>query len=251
MANKFFWFDVMTTDVPAAKDFYEHVVGWTTMEAMEGYTLLQVNGQGVGGIMPIPDEIKDTARPCWMAYVAVDDVDAAAARIEQAGGHIHKAPTTVEGIIRFCVVADPQGAVFLVAKGLRDEPMPQIPRGTPGTVGWYELYAADGATIFDFYEKMFGWTKGEAMNMGPMGTYQLFRTGGDEDVGGIMTKPEQIPMPNWGLYFTVDAIDAAAARVTAKGGSILNGPMQVPGGDWIVQCFDPQGAYFALTSKVK
>ena len=94
---------------------------------------------------------------------------------------------------------------------------------------------------------MFGWTKAEAIDMGPMGTYQLFATG-DDPVGGMMMKPEAIPMPYWGYYFNVESIDAAAARVTGRGGRILNGPMQVPGGQWIVQCVDPQGAVFNLVA---
>lgn len=84
-----------------------------------------------------------------------------------------------------------------------------------------------------------------------MGTYQLFKTGGSEAVGGMMNKPAQIPAPYWCYYFNVDAIEAAAARVTRHGGKILNGPMQVPGGGWIVQCVDPQGALFALVAPKK
>jgi len=83
------------------------------------------------------------------------------------------------------------------------------------------------------------------MDMGPMGIYQLFATG-DGPVGGMMTKPPQIPTPFWTYYFNVEAVDAPVARVTQGGGKVVNGPMQVPGGSWIVQCFDPQGAFFAM-----
>jgi uncharacterized protein len=94
---------------------------------------------------------------------------------------------------------------------------------------------------------MFGWKKGEAMDMGPMGKYQLFATGG-ADVGGVMTKPPAVPVPQWSYYFNVPSIDAASSCVTTGGGRIINGPMQVPGDLWIVQCFDPQGAGFALVA---
>ena len=63
-----------------------------------------------------------------------------------------------------------------------------------------------------------------------------------------MNKPPQIPMPVWLFYFNVEAIDAAAKRVTDGGGKVVMGPMEVPGGSWIVQCQDPQGAYFALVA---
>jgi hypothetical protein len=58
-----------------------------------------------------------------------------------------------------------------------------------------------------------------------------------------------VPVPNWLYYFNVSDIDAAVDRVKTGGGQILNGPMQVPGGDWIVQGKDPQGAMFALVGQ--
>jgi uncharacterized protein len=85
------------------------------------------------------------------------------------------------------------------------------------------------------------------MDMGPMGIYQMFAFGG-EAIGGMMTKPPSMPAPCWMYYFNVDGIDAAKARVETGGGAILNGPMEVPGGHWIVQCRDPQGAMFCLVA---
>jgi hypothetical protein len=199
--------------------------------------------------MPLPEEMaKSGGRPAWLGYILVDDVDATAKRVPAAGGTLHKGPITVPGIIRLAVVSDPQGAAFLIATPLTNDPPPSIPVGTPGTVGWRELYAGEWQSAFAFYEKLFGWTKAEAHDMGPMGTYQLFKTGGDMAEGAMMTKPPHIPAPFWGYYINVAGIDAAAGRITAGGGKILNGPMQVPGELWIVQAMDPQGAYFALVS---
>jgi predicted enzyme related to lactoylglutathione lyase len=96
---------------------------------------------------------------------------------------------------------------------------------------------------------MFGWQKADSLDMGEMGTYQLFTAGGDAPIGGIMTKPPGVSRPFWGYYFNVPAIDAAADRVKAGGGTIMMGPHQVPGGQWIVQCKDPQDAYFALVAR--
>jgi predicted enzyme related to lactoylglutathione lyase len=253
MHGSFFWYDLMTTDTKAAATFYGDVVGWGTQAAqspVSDYSLFTVEGQGIIGFMTIPEDAKKMGMPpCWMGYIAVDDVDAAAAKLEKLGGKVHKPPQDIPGIIRFAVVADPQGAGFIIAKGLiKDRPMPSFPANTPGTVGWHELYAANGNTIFEFYEKMFGWTKSDAMDMGPMGVYQMFKTGGEFTKGGIMTKPPEIPVPHWGYYFNVPAIDAAVERVTKGGGKILNGPMEVPGPMWIIQGLDPQGAAFALVA---
>jgi predicted enzyme related to lactoylglutathione lyase len=252
MPGKFFWYDVMTTDTVAAGNFYCNVVGWQTQGGTgtsgAEYTVFTVNGRGVAGLMPIPEDARRTGvRPAWMGYISVEDVDKAAGRLAREGGKVHRPPCEVPGIIRFAVVADPQGAGFLIAKGLVADAPPELPIGTPGTVGWRELYAVDGSSAFAFYETMFGWTKSEALDMGPMGIYQLFASG-DSPVGGIMTKPATVAMPYWGYYFNVDGIDAAAERVTAGGGTVINGPHQVPGGQWIVQCTDPQGAAFALVA---
>ena len=250
MPQSFFWYDVMTSDVGAAGRFYSDVVGWGTQDSgAPGYTLFTVNGHGVAGLMPFPEDIRKAGvPPCWTGYIAVDDVDATVERLVKERGTLHRGPVEVPGVIRFAVVADPQGAVFIVAKGLTQNAPPELPVGTPGTVGWRELYAADWKAAFAFYETLFGWTKAEAHDMGPMGTYQLFATG-DGPAGGMMTKPPQIPAPpRWTYYFNVPGIDAAAKRVTGGGGRILHGPIEVPGGQWIVQCLDPQGAEFALVA---
>ena len=100
---------------------------------------------------------------------------------------------------------------------------------------------------FAFYSGQFGWETMEEMDMGPMGTYRIFGADGVQ-MGGMMDKPDDMPASAWGFYFNVDGIDAAIERITANGGQVLMGPHEVPGGSWIVQAVDPQGAKFALVS---
>ena len=145
------------------------------------------------------------------------------------------------------MISDPQGAVFGLWTDLSDAVHAEIPPMTHGHVGWHELFADDVDKAMGFYAEKFGWTKAEAMDMGPMGVYQMFATGGHA-VGGMMRRPENIPQPFWNYYLTVPALDAAIAKVEKSGGKIVNGPMEVPGGAWIVQCFDPQGAFFSLVA---
>jgi uncharacterized protein len=247
--GKFVWYDLMTSDSKAAESFYRSVIGWDAKDsglADRSYTLVSVGPAMVGGLMPIPDAARAMgARPCWNGYIAVDDVDAYAARVKAAGGAIHRAPEDIPEVGRFSVLADPQGAAFNLFKGNSDqEPVPAAP-GTPGHIGWHELHAGDGKSAFTFYSGLFGWTKAEAVDMGEMGIYQTFATGGPA-VGGMMTKMPQTPAPFWLYYFNVDAVEAAMARVKDKGGQIIHGPMQVPGGSWIAHCLDPQGAIFAM-----
>jgi uncharacterized protein len=246
----FVWYELVTTDVEAAEAFYHRVIGWRSQawgEPGTAYALMSAGETTVAGLMPLPAEVGAAGgRPSWLGYIGVEDVDAATDRVRQTGGAVHRAPADIPKVGRFSVVADPQGATFMLFTPQGGDRSP-VPPMTPGHVGWHELYAADGPSAFDFYAGQFGWTKAEAIDLGPMGTYQLFAAGNDP-IGGMMTKPPQIPSPMWLFYFNVEAIDAASARIGENGGQVLNGPMQVPGGSWIVQGMDPQGAMFALVA---
>ena len=247
----FVWYDVMTSDTRAAESFYCSVIGWVAQDsgmADRSYTLLSARPTRVGGLMPIPEEARaHGARPAWMGYIGVDDVDAHAARVRTAGGAVHRPPEDIPSIGRFCVVADPHGAAFILFQGVGSAQNPPTEPMTPGHVGWHELQAGDLDSAFAFYAGLFGWTKSEAIDMGDMGLYQTFATGGAA-VGGMMKKMPEVPTPFWLYYFNVEAIDAAAARVSQGGGKLLMAPREVPGGSWIVQCLDPQGAMFAMVA---
>ncbi len=252
--GRFVWYELMTTDMKAAGDFYKSVVGWSTQASpMPGmdYTLFMSGESMAAGLMNQPEESRKMgAPPSWMGYVGVKDVATATAKAKRLGGTVYVEPRDIPGMGRFSVVADPQMAVFAMFQAVpaRDPP-PAPPPGTPGQIGWHELYASDWEKAFDFYSDMFGWKKDQAVDISPMGTYQLFALGsGGPAIGGMWNKPKEIPATFWLYYFNVDAIDAAAERVKSAGGKITNGPMEVPGGSFIVQCQDPQGAMFALSA---
>lgn len=251
LQGKFVWYELMTTDMAAAEKFYGSVVGWTTSDMSMGdmvYKIFDVPGagRGIAGLMNIPDEMKSMGvPPNWTGYVYVDDVDATAAKFTELGGSVRRPPDDIPTIGRFAVVADPQGAVLCIFKPLPQDNPPSEPTMTPGFIGWHELFADEWSSAFDFYSKVFGWTKDQAMDMGELGTYQTFAHGG-QMIGGMMNRDSNIPMACWGYYFIVADIDKAVDKVKAGGGMVLNGPMEVPGG-FIINCTDPQGAYFSLT----
>ncbi len=250
-ASPFVWYELATSDAQAAQAFYTQVVGWSAKDAGMpdiNYTIFSVGSAMVSGVMDITPEMRALGvPPSWTGYVSVSDVDAYAQRLQALGGAVHSPPEDIPGVGRFAVVADPQGAVFCLFKGNGEpDPAPPAP-GTPGLIAWHELHAADGETAFAFYAQLFGWAPTRSMDMGPMGMYRMFATGG-ADAGGIMTKMQDMPAPCWLYYIKVDAIDAAMARVTQYGGKILMGPHEVPGNDWILNCLDPQGAMFALVA---
>jgi predicted enzyme related to lactoylglutathione lyase len=114
-----------------------------------------------------------------------------------------------------------------------------------GEFSWHELATTDWEAAWTFYSKLFGWQKADAMDMGEMGTYQMYHRGA-HPLGGIFNKPPEMPVSCWVLYVRVPDVAAAVSQVTAMGGKVLMGPMEVPGGDLVAQCSDPQGALFAL-----
>jgi uncharacterized protein len=249
--GKFVWYEYMGNDLKAAEDFYTHVVGWTAKDAGMpdfAYEILSAGDHMVAGMMDVPDEAKAMgAKPSWMGYIWVEDVDKALPKLTAAGGKVYKAPADIPGVGRFAVVADPDGAAFMLFKDAGGSPPPPPPPGTPGLIGWQELHAGDGAAAFAFYSNMFGWKKERDHDMGPMGVYHVFDTS-DGQQGGMFTKTPQTPAPFWLYYFNVDAIDAAVERVKAHGGKVVNGPMETPNGRWIVQGLDPQSSMFALVA---
>src|SRR5207244_3293486 len=155
----------------------------------------------------------------WMRYVAVNDVDAAAAKVKSTGGQVHVPPTDIPNIGRFSVITDPGGATLSLFKSAnpdQDQPADQM---APGRVGWHELYASSLDSAWPFYSGLFGWVKKDSMDMGPMGVYQMFGTG-DVTLGGMMNKMPEMPAPVWGYYFNVGSIAEAAGRVKSAGGKI-------------------------------
>jgi predicted enzyme related to lactoylglutathione lyase len=244
------WYDLMTPDTAGAIDFYGKVVGWTTTPfegASEPYDMWTTENGPVGGVMTLPEEAKaQGAPPHWLAYIATPDVDATSARAKELGGEVLVPPQDIPTVGRFAVLQDLFGAVFAAFTPAGDAPG-HDGRANPGEVSWHELYAENHEQAFDFYADLFGWEKSTQMDMGPMGIYQLVRRAGAEgDLGGMMNRPNEMPVSCWMYYFNVSDLDAAADTVKDNGGQVMHGPMVVPGGDRVCLCMDPQGAAFAL-----
>jgi predicted enzyme related to lactoylglutathione lyase len=251
LLGSFVWCELLTTDTAAAESFYKKVVGWTAKPfGPDGsYTVLNnSSGSGVGGMMKLPDQAKQMgAPPHWMMYIGTPDVDGMAMRIVQLGGRVHKQPEDIPTVGRFAVVQDPTGASFAIFTPKPPAGSPEPKKGPIGDFSWFELYTPNPEGAWKFYQALFGWEKTSAMDMGEMGVYQMFGRGGGIPNGGIMKPPPGAP-PAWMPYAMVKDAKAAAATATANGGKIVNGPMEVPGGDWIATGMDPQGAMFSVHS---
>ena len=249
--GRFVWYDLVTTDPGGATDFYTKVAGWGTQDwpgTPTPYTMWTTKDTPIGGVMKMMPEMQGSMPPHWIGYVSVPDVDASAKDAESLGGKVLTAPMDIPEVGRFAVISDPQGAAIAIFTPNR---APQNDDGRPnvGEMSWHELTTTDHAKAYEFYQKLFGWEKTTSFDMGDMGEYQLYGRGG-ADLGGMWTKPADMPMPpNWLYYIRVASVDEAAERVKTLGGQVLNGPMDVPGGDRIAQCLDPQGAAFAVHSR--
>ena len=254
LKGRFVWYELLTSDPDAARRFYTELIGWGTTEWGEGeepYVMWTTDGTSkgsIGGVIPLPEEAKKAgARPHWLPYVGTSDIEATVSEAEKLGGKVMVPLTEIPTVGRFAVLSDPQGAVFAVFA-----PAEQAP-GHEGSAqlrefSWHELATTDHSAALDFYQALFSWKKTESMDMGPMGIYQMYGRK-DMTLGGMFNKSEDMPgPPAWLLYIKVEDVDQAAERVQELGGKVLSGPMEVPGGDRIAQCMDPQGVSFAIHS---
>jgi predicted enzyme related to lactoylglutathione lyase len=243
------WYELMTADPDEVQPFYEKVVGWSavpfandTVADTGGYTVFNApDGQGVAGLMKVPDP---GPRPGWYGYIGVDDVDAAAKKLEAAGGSVHMPPTDLEGVGRMAMVSDPQGVSFYLMRGASPEASTAFKRMVPGHGEWNELQTSDDQASLAFYGEQFGWKKDGAMPMGAMGDYNFLSHDGGI-IGAVMKAPPG-ETPGWNYFFRVGDIDEAQQRIVKAGGSIAHGPQEVPGGDFVIYAKDPQGAKFGV-----
>ncbi len=232
--------------------FYTEVVGEKRSRSPRARTTSCGWGPKVhfGGVMKLPDEAaKMGAPPHWIGNVRVEDVDATAALTKKLGGKIYKEAGDIPTVGRFAVIADPQGAVIAIFKP--SFPMPLHDSSKEGEFCWNELMTSDTTAAFNFYSQIFGWKILQEMDMGAMGKYRIYGVG-EKQLGGMMTTPKGVPMPpTWIFYAETSDLDAAIGRAKKKGATVMNGPMDVPGGGRIAQLTDPQGAVFALHQSPK
>jgi predicted enzyme related to lactoylglutathione lyase len=242
--GKFVWHELLSADTASAGAFYPKVVSWKSQawEHDASYTLMMGRNGPVGGVMGMPAGV--TAAPHWISYVGVDDPHATVAQAKSMGAKVTKDVSSLPNGGSYAILSDPQGAEFAIYKSAT----PDNGAASPGTgdFGWHELSTSDPEAALRFYSKLFGWEVGPKHDMGEMGMYHLFLRGGEQYGGVFKVQPGQ--SPNWLGYVRVDDVSKAATAVKAAGGRVINGPMEVPGGSWIVQGLDPQGAMFSLVS---
>lgn len=183
------WFELGTSDLDAAATFYGDLFGWTIEKSPMAdldYRLAAIGGDQVAGMMSTAAQTGGPP-PNWLVYFAVDDCDRFARQLTDQGGKVFVPPTDVPRTGRFAVLADPQGVMFGVLT-----PMPgaesagaAFDQQAAGHGNWVELMTPDPKAALTSYSTILGWKASRAMDMGEMGTYQLFSHQG-QDIGGMM-----------------------------------------------------------------
>ncbi|MEO5972002.1 MAG: VOC family protein [Sphingomicrobium sp.] len=247
----FIWYELMTRDPAAAARFYAPVAGWKIGEPVPApteYRMINADDGMVGGALTLtPEMTEHGARPTFLGYIGVDDVDATVVRVEALGGKTLMPAADMDGVGRIAMLADPQGAPFYVMRGATDEVSTSFDPAKNGHAAWNELQTSDLEAAKRFYPDVFGWALGDVMPMGEMGDYQFIEHGG-RMIGAMMTAPPGTPA-GWGFAFNNADIDGANDRICSAGGTVLRGPIEVPGDQRVVMAKDPEGVPFMLVGK--
>jgi predicted enzyme related to lactoylglutathione lyase len=241
----FSWADLSTTDQDAAKAFYSGLFGWEADDRPVGdgiyYSMQQIDGKDVAAISPQPDAQREASvPPLWNSYITVESANDTAAKAGELGGNVHAAPFDVMDVGRMAVIADPQGAFFMVW-----EPKTNIGAqlvNVPGALCWNELYTSDLDAAKGFYNGLLGWDW-QAFEDSPDPYFVIMNQGRAN--GGVRGLAEPGMPPNWLVYFAVEDIDAGVAKVSELGGEAMMGPIDI-GIAKVAIVRDPQGAVFAL-----
>lgn len=259
--GSFIWYELMTPDPAAAKRFYDAVVGWniateSVSPDIEYRMIGRSDGGNAGGLLTLTDEMtSNDVPPVWLGYLYTKDVDSAVEAIVADGGSAMMPPWDQPYVGRLAMVTDPDGAPFYLMDPIPPESDPEAVSDVFSVdraqhVRWNELSAGDPDRAIAFYAEHFGWGQEGAMDMGELGQYRFVQSG-EVTIGAIMPKPPQMSRAAWTFYIGVDDIDRAVAAITEGGGQIISGPMEIPGGEFSVDAFDPAGAHFGLVGPRK
>lgn len=238
--GQFVWHELKTPDANAAHAFYGKAIGWKSQpwEEDSSYVMFAARRGPIGATEPVNGGMA----PHWVPYIGTGDVAKTVKQAQELGATLVEDIDSLSSGSRYAVLKDPFGATFGVYESAEDYGTITPPQA--GEHSWHELMTGDYQAAFDFYSSLFGWQKMEEHDMGEQGTYMIYGLEGRK-LGGMFKPMNGGPAPSWLSYVQVKDVHQVARKVKSAGGQVVNGPMEVPGGDWIVQAVDPQGALFA------
>ncbi len=243
------WIDLMTTDREKAIAFYTGLFGWEIGEDSgpdaHHYTQFTLRGKSVAAVVDMmPDTAAGGMSSTWTTYLAVDDLDALAAKVVPAGGTVAMPPMDVMAAGRMAMIADPSGALVGLFQAGEHHGAELIYEA--GTMGWNELTTRDPEKALIFWNDVLGWVD-QPKAMGPT-TYHEIQNAG-RTVAGCMPMeggrwPADTPS-HWMVYFVVDDADASAAKAAELGGVVSVPPTDNSYGRFAV-LNDPTGGIFSI-----
>jgi predicted enzyme related to lactoylglutathione lyase len=244
------WADCQVDDPAVARAFYSGVFGWDVQDPTPeagGYLMAHLDGHVVAGIGGKPDPSLPST---WTTYLAVDDADAVATGISEAGGSLMMAPFDVMDAGRMAVAIDSTGAAFGIWQATTHAGADLVDE--PGAMTWNECHTRDLAASRAFYAQVFGWTYAEIGD--ESFAYSVAKSAGDgSDVAGIYLLGPQVPAEvpaYWLVWFAVSDTDATVARARELGGGVALPAMDSAFGR--MACLTgPSGERFGIVDRVR
>lgn len=224
-------YELRTTDVAGARAFYEDVLGAPTLAA------------GALGVSPLPERARAAGAPAhWLGHIDVAEVEQTVRRLVGMGAEVLGPAQRSDDGVTSQGLRDPLGAVVAVRSRV------ERPRPPPSLVAWHQLHTTDRARAWSVYGELFGWSERETRALGGE-PHLIFAWDKDGPIVGSMADTARSPQTHahWLFYFGVPELDAALARVRARGGEVIL-EATLPGGGRLAPCHDPEGAAFGLFS---
>jgi predicted enzyme related to lactoylglutathione lyase len=245
----FCWVELATSNQNAAIEFYSKIFGWSANNMPMGpndfYTIFRLEGRdAAAGATLRPEHLAANVPPHWNLYIAVENADASAARVEQLGGKVCAAPFDVFDAGRMAVVQDPTGAAFCLWQPNRNTGIGIS--ANHGTLCWADLNTPDRGRAAEFYSGLFGW---QIMKEDESSKHNYWHIKNGEEFIGGMPPAEQLPPgtpAHWLAYFTAADCDATAAEAKNLGATLYMPPADLENVGRISVMADPQGAVFAI-----
>lgn len=241
------WADLWTSDVEGSRAFYGRLFGWEAEEPSAefgGYFMFSRGGVPVcGGMGDMPDM---PANDTWKIYLNTDDIEKVLETAAAEGAEVLSPAMPVADLGVQSVFVDPTGA-HLGAWQPGTFPGFTV-LGEHGTPAWFELFTRDHARSVAFYQSAFRWHTEAASDTDELRYTVMKNPEGEGELAGIMDAaaflPEGVPA-HWSVYWYVDDVDTAVAKVAELGGAVVDPPVDTPYGR-LTTVADPRGAQFKM-----